>query len=106
MKRSSSTLRSIGEDGSSVSAEFPGCGGVLKVDRRWLTDGTILRLPENSSNLVATCPVCRYSFAYNTSPLSFIGQSISSMGNKQKSTQWWKKLWPKMGAFGRWRESA
>lgn len=30
-------------------------------------DGTKMRLPENSGDLIATCPVCRYRFAHNTS---------------------------------------
>jgi len=34
-------------------------------------DGTKLRLPESSGDLIATCPTCKYRFAYNTSTLSF-----------------------------------
>jgi hypothetical protein len=34
-------------------------------------DDTKLRLPESSGDLVATCPTCKYRFAYNTDPLSF-----------------------------------
>jgi len=34
-------------------------------------DGTKLRLPENSGDLIVTCPTCKYSFAYNTAPVSF-----------------------------------
>jgi len=29
-------------------------------------DGTKLRLPENSGKLIATCPTCKYRFAYST----------------------------------------
>lgn len=36
-------------------------------------DGTKLRLPENSDDLIATCPTCKYRFAYNTRPMSFTG---------------------------------
>lgn len=34
-------------------------------------DGTKLRLPENSGDLVATCPSCKYQFAYNTEVPTF-----------------------------------
>lgn len=34
-------------------------------------DGTNVRLPENSGSVIATCPVCRYSFAYDTTAVSF-----------------------------------
>lgn len=34
-------------------------------------DGTKLRLPENSDDLVVTCPTCKYRFAYNTAPVTF-----------------------------------
>jgi hypothetical protein len=34
-------------------------------------DGTRLRLPENAGDLIATCPICKYRFPYNTSAISF-----------------------------------
>ena len=34
-------------------------------------DGTRLKFPENSGDLIATCPVCKYRFAYNTQVISF-----------------------------------
>ena len=34
-------------------------------------DGTKLRLPENSGDLIATCPTCKYRFAYNTATIAF-----------------------------------
>lgn len=34
-------------------------------------DGTKLRLPENSGDLIATCPTCEYRFAYNTAVPEF-----------------------------------
>lgn len=34
-------------------------------------DGTKLRLPENSGDLIAICPKCKYRFPYNTSVVSF-----------------------------------
>jgi hypothetical protein len=35
-------------------------------------DSTKLRLPENSGDVIATCPTCRYRFAYSTTPISFL----------------------------------
>lgn len=37
-------------------------------------DGTNLRLPENSGDVIATCPKCKYRFHYNTGPLVFHDQ--------------------------------
>jgi hypothetical protein len=34
-------------------------------------DGTSLRFPEQSGDLIATCPTCKYRFPYNTSSLAF-----------------------------------
>jgi hypothetical protein len=34
-------------------------------------DGTKLQLPEDSDDLIATCPTCNYRFAYNTRVLSY-----------------------------------
>jgi hypothetical protein len=34
-------------------------------------DGTRLRLPENSGDLIVTCPKCKYRFAYSTATISF-----------------------------------
>lgn len=34
-------------------------------------DGTKLRLPEQSGDIIATCPTCKYRFAYNTTSVSF-----------------------------------
>jgi len=37
-------------------------------------DGTKLRLPENSPNILVTCSKCNYRFAYNTSTLSILNK--------------------------------
>jgi len=34
-------------------------------------DGTRLKLPENSPNIIVTCPKCKYRFLYNTTMISF-----------------------------------
>ena len=46
-------------------------------------DGTKLRLPENSGDLIATCPTCKYRFAYNTSASLFPNPSEN---NTNKTT--------------------
>ncbi len=49
-------------------------------------DGTKLRLPENSGDLIAGCPVCNYRFAYNTSPVSF------PEPRAPRKVTWWQKM--------------
>jgi|TARA_Y100000310_G_C20589434_1_gene767179 hypothetical protein len=49
-------------------------------------DGTKLRLPENSGDLIATCPKCKYRFAYNTSAVSF------SESPAPRKITWWQKV--------------
>jgi len=49
-------------------------------------DGTKLRLPENSDDLIATCPICKYRFAYNTSAVSF------SEPPAPHRLTWWQKI--------------
>lgn len=49
-------------------------------------DGIKLRLPENSGDLIATCPKCKYSFAYNTGALSFLERSTP------KKHSWWQRF--------------
>jgi len=44
-------------------------------------DGTKLRLPENSGDIIATCPTCKYRFAYNTNTLEF-----------SESQSWFEKM--------------
>jgi len=34
-------------------------------------DGTKLRLPEKSGDIIVTCPECNYRFGYNTEPVTF-----------------------------------
>lgn len=53
--------------GGCFPAPSPEMFNIIKCPR----DGTKLRLPENSGELIATCPICKYSFAYNTSSTLF-----------------------------------
>ncbi|MEI8062819.1 MAG: hypothetical protein WCH84_02000 [Verrucomicrobiota bacterium] len=53
-------------------------------------DGTKLRLPENSGDLIVTCPTCKYRFAYNTSASLFPSENNTNkanyrLGNRIKS---------------------
>jgi hypothetical protein len=49
-------------------------------------DGMEVRLPENSGDLIATCPKCKYRFAYNTSAVSF------SEPPSPKRVGWWQRI--------------
>ena len=49
----------------------PDMFNVIKCPR----DGTMLRLPKKSGNIAVICPTCKYSFSYNTNPISVSGQS-------------------------------
>jgi len=49
-------------------------------------DGTKLRLPENSGDLIVACPRCKYRFAYNTSAVSFPEPPAP------RKLTWWQKI--------------
>jgi len=49
---------------------FPPIPSVFNITR-CRQDGTKLRVPEESANMLVTCPTCKYRFAYNTTPLRF-----------------------------------
>ena len=53
-------------------------------------DGTKLRLPQNSADLIVSCPTCRYRFAYNTRSITF---SIDASQPKQRGLAWSDRLW-------------
>jgi hypothetical protein len=65
----------------------PGMFNVVKCHQ----DGTRLRLPESSGELVASCPVCKYRFAYNTDPITFEDESV------RKKQNWIERLWTRVG---------
>jgi hypothetical protein len=48
-------------------------------------DGTTLRLPENSE-VILSCPNCKYRFAYNTTIASF------SAPDKPRTLTWWQSI--------------
>jgi uncharacterized protein YbaR (Trm112 family) len=49
-------------------------------------DGTKLKLPENSGDIIAACPKCKYRFAYSTSALSFPEEAAPPR------LTWWEKI--------------
>jgi len=49
-------------------------------------DGTKLRLPESSGDIIVTCPTCKYRFTYDTTSISF-----SESSSILKLT-WWQRI--------------
>jgi len=74
--------RYLSKDGRPFQAPSPEMFTIVTCPK----DGTKLRLPENSGDLIATCPVCKYRFAYNTDLVSFPAQQTPP-----KRT-WWRKV--------------
>ena len=52
-------------------------------------DGTRLRLPKDSADLVVTCPTCHYRFAYNTKCVSFESSLSKPFG---QATHWLRRI--------------
>ena len=85
LNRMCETLRAVGNDSQALlrharsvgrhlarnGKRFPAPTANMFTIVKCPKDGTKLRLPENSGNLIATCPSCKYRFAYNTAVLSF-----------------------------------
>jgi hypothetical protein len=59
-------------------------------------DGTKLRLPQNSADLIVSCPTCRYRFAYNTKSITF---SADASQPKERGLAWSDRLWKFLRAF-------
>jgi len=55
-------------------------------------DGTKLRLPEDSGNLIATCPTCKYRFAYNTAVPEFIDPTPPTPVMPPRRKTWFSRL--------------
>jgi hypothetical protein len=49
-------------------------------------DGTKLKLPENSGDIITACPKCKYRFAYSTSALLFPEEAAP------RRLTWWDKV--------------
>jgi hypothetical protein len=63
--------RAIGHQLSRNSHRFPPPSPTMFNIVTCPHDGTKLRLPENSGDLIVTCPKCKYRFAYSTATVSF-----------------------------------
>jgi cupin superfamily acireductone dioxygenase involved in methionine salvage len=66
---SKSVCSSLAQDNWNLNHQSPSWFNVVTCPK----DGTKLRLPENSGDLVVTCPTCKYRFSYNTSEMTFNG---------------------------------
>jgi hypothetical protein len=63
--------RAVGRHFFRNGSRFPKPTPVMFMIVTCPQDGTKLRLPENSGDLIATCPTCKYRFAYNTTVPEF-----------------------------------
>ena len=57
-------------------------------------DGTKLRLPEDSPNLLVGCPTCHYQFVYDTTCICFGAPAREAT---TENTNWLTRLWKKLG---------
>ena len=55
-------------------------------------DGTKMRLPKNSGNLIATCPKCKYRFAYNTTAPEFPDPVQATPETLPRRKTWFSRL--------------
>ncbi len=59
-------------------------------------DGTRLRVPNHSRDLVVSCPRCKYRFGYNSTPPSFDDQ-VSHVRSASKSRRGWaRRMWRRL----------
>jgi hypothetical protein len=72
--------RTVGHHLSRSNQRFPAPSPEMFSIVSCPKDGTKLRLPENSDDIIATCPMCKYRFLYNTRPISF------------RRLIWWQKI--------------
>lgn len=78
--------REIGRHLSRNSQQFPAPSPEMFNVVACPKDGTKLRLPENSGDLIVKCPICKYRFAYNTSAVLFPEHHVA------RKLTWWQKL--------------
>jgi len=89
LKKAEGLLRhavEVGRNHSQNKQQFPAPSPAMFNIVTCPKDGTKLRLPENSGDLIATCPVCKYRFVYNTCAVMFPKQQAPRM------LAWWRKL--------------
>jgi hypothetical protein len=78
--------RMMGHNLNQSSQRFPPPSSAMFSILTCPQDGTKLKLPENSGDLIARCPTCKYRFAYNTNALSFPEKSAPPR------LGWWAKF--------------
>jgi len=78
--------RAVGRQLSRNSERFPPPSPTMFNIVTCPHDGTKLRLPENSGDLIVTCPKYKYRFAYSTATVSF------SEPPERRRLTWWKKI--------------
>ena len=78
--------RQIGQHLSREGSRFPPPSPAMFNIVTCPQDGTKLRLPESWGHLIATCPTCKYRFAYDTSAVSF------SEPLPARKLAWWQKI--------------
>ena len=78
--------RHIWQNSSQFPAPSPTMFNIVRCPR----DGTKLRLPQDSADLVVACPTCHYRFAYNTTCVSFAASTSKSARQK---LSWTRRFW-------------
>jgi len=74
--------RHLSRNGHHFPPPSPGMFNIVTCPQ----DGTKLRLPESSGDLITTCPTCKYRFAYNTSEVSF------PEPRAPRNFAWWQRI--------------
>jgi hypothetical protein len=69
------------------NAQFPPPSAAMFNIVKCPKDGKKFRLPQDSPNLIVSCPTCRYRFAYNTTCVSFNSQQ------KPQTFGWARRIW-------------
>ncbi len=77
--------RSIGRHLSRRSQHFAPSSAMFSIVT-CPQDGTKLKLPENSGDIITACPKCKYRFAYSTSTLLFPEEAAP------RRLTWWEKV--------------
>jgi len=80
----------IGRHIWKASDQFPAPSATMFNIVKCPKDGTKLRLPTDSADLVVACPTCHYRFAYSTTCVSF---ETSTSKPAQQKLPWTRRLW-------------
>lgn len=63
--------RAVGSSVHKAGSRFPRPASAMFSVLKCPKDGTQLKLPEKSGDVIVTCPKCKHRFAYNTNALEF-----------------------------------